>query len=146
VAGASALACALLAVALVMQSSYSYASDPTGVWLVQDGNAKVRVETCGEALCGNVIWIQQPNDPADGKPWLDKNNVDPTKRDRPLLGLTIAIDMKPSDVPKKWVGQVYSIDLGRIFDGSIMLQNPTKLKIEGCLLLICQAEIWTKLD
>jgi uncharacterized protein (DUF2147 family) len=136
----------LLAAALTMLGGYAFASDPAGVWLIEDGSAKVRIEACDQALCGKVVWIQQPNDPADGKPWLDKNNIDPSKRNRLLLGVTIASDMKPSDVPGKWVGQVYSIDFGRNYDGSITLLNPIKLKIEGCLLLICQSELWTKAD
>jgi uncharacterized protein (DUF2147 family) len=146
VAAASAFRAAIVAVALALLSGYAYASDPTGLWLIEDGSAKVRVQACGDALCGNVHWIKKPNDPADGMPWLDKNNVDPGKRSRPLLGLPIAIDMKPSDVPDKWVGHVYSVDFGKTFDGSFRLLNPRKLKIEGCLMLICQAEIWSKAD
>ena len=139
---------AIVAFAFVMPAMVAFdrafAGDPTGVWLVEDRDAKVQVATCGDALCGTVVWIQQLNDPADGQPWVDKNNEDPNKRSRSLLGLTIAINMKPSNVPDRWVGQVYSIVFGKNFDGSLTLLSPTSLKIEGCLLLICQSEIWTK--
>jgi uncharacterized protein (DUF2147 family) len=123
-----------------------FAADPRGVWLVQDGNAKVKVDTCGSAICANVIWIETPNDPATGKPRVDKNNVDPAKRSRPLLGLTIATGMKQSDRPEKWIGEVYSIDHGRSVNGSLSLLSDRKLKIEGCLMLVCESETWTRVD
>ena len=140
-----AFASVLVAIVIAL-SSHALAGDPTGVWLVQDRSAKVRVGTCSDALCGKVIWIREPIDPTNGKPWLDKNNSDPHQRNRHLLGIPIAIDMKASQVPNKWTGRVYSIDHGKHFDGSLTLLTPTKLKIEGCLLLICQSEIWTRAD
>ncbi len=124
----------------------AFAADPRGVWLVQDRNAKVRVDACGDAICANVIWIEQPIDPSTGRPLADKNNLDPAKRSRPLLGLTVAAGMKQSDSPEKWVGQVYSIDHGRGFDGSLKLLSDDKLKIEGCLLLACESETWTRVE
>jgi uncharacterized protein (DUF2147 family) len=114
------------------------------VWLDEDRDAKIQVAKCGDALCGHIVWIQQMNDPANGQPWIDKNNADPNKRGRSLLGLTIVKDMKPNSTPNKWSGQVYSIVFGKNFSGSLTLLSPTSLKIEGCLLLICQSEIWTK--
>ena len=123
------------------------AADPTGVWLIKDRDAKIQIKKCGGALCGAVVWIKQPNDPDTGKPWLDKNNIDPKKRSRPLLGLIIPSEMKPSGLPNKWVGKVYSVVRGNSYDGSVALLSPKTLKIEGCLApLLCQSEIWTRAD
>ncbi len=121
------------------------ASDLHGVWLVQDRTANVRIAPCGDALCARVTTIFQPNDPATGAPWLDKNNPDPAKRHRPLLGLAIATGMR-STAPGKWIGRIYSIDYGRMYAGSITLLSPSQLKIEGCQLLICESEIWTRAE
>jgi len=129
----------------VMLIDRAYAGDPTGIWLIEDRDAEVRVAECGKALCVTVVWIQKPNDPDSGKPWVDKNNADASNRSRPLLGLTIINDMTPSPSPNKWEGHIYSIMLGKIFDGSLTLFSPTKIKIEGCMMvLLCQSEIWTK--
>jgi uncharacterized protein (DUF2147 family) len=135
------LGLAMLASAAANRALAEY---PTGVWLDEDRDAKIQLVKCGDALCGHVVWIQQVNDPANGQPWVDKNNADPNKRGRSLLGLTIVKDMKPSSTPNKWSGQVYSIVFGKNFNGSLTLLSPTSLKIEGCVLLICQSEIWTK--
>lgn len=88
--------------------------------------------------------IEEPNDPKTGAPWVDKNNVDPSKRARPLLGISVASGMKLDGTSNKWIGRVYSIDHGRDFAGSITLLSPTRLKIEGCQMIFCQSEIWTK--
>src|SRR5450759_1839211 len=113
---------ALVFVTLAMAAvDRAFAGDPTGVWLIEDRDAKVKVAKCGESLCGTVVWIQQLNDPTNGQPWVDKNNEDPNKRSRSLLGLTIAIDMKPSSVPDKWIGHVYSVVFGKHFSGSLTL-------------------------
>ena len=129
----------------VMLINCARAGDPKGIWLIGDRDAEVQVATCGEGLCATVVWIQQPNDPANKKPWVDKNNIDSGKRSRPLFGITIANDMRASEIPDKWTGQIYSVVRVRIFMGSLTLLSPTKLKIEGCLVpMICQSEIWTK--
>src|SRR6185369_9237525 len=121
------------------------ASEIDGVWIVQDKTAKVRIAPCGAALCARVVTIFQPNDPATGAPWLDKNNVDPAKRTRPMLGLTVASGMVPSGAGK-WTGRVYSVDYGRDYSGSITQLGPTQLKIEGCQLMLCESETWTRSD
>ena len=130
---------------LMASLGHARASDIDGVWLVQDRTAKVRIAPCGAALCARVITIFEPNDPATGTPWLDKNNVDAAKRSRPLLGIPVAIGMTPAG-PGKWKGRVYSVDYGRDYAGSITQLSSTQLKIEGCQLMICESEIWTRTD
>ena len=39
-----------------------------GIWLTQAGDAKVRVSKCGGGICGVVVWLRDPIDPATGKP------------------------------------------------------------------------------
>src|ERR1700689_2267957 len=42
--------------------------DVTGIWLTQAGDARVRVSKCGGGICGVIVWLRQPIDPATGKP------------------------------------------------------------------------------
>ncbi len=121
------------------------AGDITGMWLVQDGSAKIRIANCGSAFCGTIAWIKDPNDPETGKPWTDKQNVNASQRSRPLLGVAVASNMTPAG-PDKWRGKVYSVDHGRTVDGSLTLVSARQLKIEGCMLMICDGETWTKAD
>ena len=40
------------------------AADPSGTWLTQGGNSRVRIADCGGALCGTIVWLNiYPLDP-----------------------------------------------------------------------------------
>jgi uncharacterized protein (DUF2147 family) len=110
---------------------------PTGEWLVADGSARIRVETCGEALWGIIVWASDP-----GK---DKNNPDPALRDRSVIGMPILLDMKKS-APNRWDGQVYNADDGKTYTANISLVSENVLRVEGCVLggLFCGGENWTR--
>ena len=121
------------------------AGDPRGNWMTDDGKAKVAIVNCGGALCGNIVALTEPNDPATGKPKTDNNNPDAAKRTRPMLGVQIVIDMKP-DSSDKWKGQVYNAEDGKTYSGSIALVNASTLTLQGCALggLICKNQTWTR--
>jgi uncharacterized protein (DUF2147 family) len=122
------------------------AGDPRGNWLTENGRAKVAIVNCGGALCGNIVALKEPNDPATGKPKTDNNNADAAKRTRSMIGIQIVIDMKPDASADKWKGQVYNAEDGKTYSGSITLVNATTLNLQGCVLggLICKSQTWTR--
>src|SRR6202521_2142757 len=73
----SAVAVACFAMALPAR-----AADPTGIWLTEDDEARVRIYRCDQDLCGTVLSLKEPNEPATGKLKLDKFNQDKSKRTR----------------------------------------------------------------
>ncbi len=125
------IAAALLGVSL----GTSLAADPLGTWLTEEAKATVRIAPCGPALCGTIVSLKEPNDPATGKPKNDGNNVD-----------TGLIGMKPSGTANKWSGQVYNAEDGKTYTGSLTLQDANTIKLEGCILggLVCKAQTWTR--
>jgi uncharacterized protein (DUF2147 family) len=133
---------AILCVAAATPAS---AGDPRGNWTTENGKAKVAIVNCGGALCGNIVALTEPNDPATGKPKTDSNNPDAARRTRPMLGVQIVIDMKP-DSGDKWKGQVYNAEDGKTYSGSITLVNASTLTLQGCALggLICKNQTWTR--
>jgi uncharacterized protein (DUF2147 family) len=144
---AVALVAAIAALALgLVTSGPASAGDPSGLWLTKDRDAKVQVADCRGALCGTVVWLKDPIDPATGNPVTDKHNVDRALRSRPLIGVRIVLDMKPSGTADKWAGHIYNSDDGKTYRGSITLQNPTALKVEGCVMAFCEAELWTRTE
>jgi uncharacterized protein (DUF2147 family) len=122
------------------------AGDPHGNWLTENGRATVAIVDCGGALCGKIIALKEPNDPATGKPKTDNNNSDAAKRVRPLIGVQIVIDMKSDGTANKWKGQVYNAEDGKTYYGSIALVNAKTLNLQGCALggLICKTQTWTR--
>jgi uncharacterized protein (DUF2147 family) len=120
------------------------AGDPNGIWLTEKGDARLRVGPCGNALCATIIWLRDPIDQATGKPQIDDANADSNLRSRPIIGIHVAFDMKPSGTPDKWVGRFYNPEDGKTYDGQLMLVDASTLRAEGCFLLICAGETWKR--
>jgi uncharacterized protein (DUF2147 family) len=120
---------------LALSTASSQAADPTGVWLTADQTARVRVEHCADGYWGTIDWERQPG--------VDAKNPDPSKRGRPLLGTPILIAMKPSE-PNKWAGKVYNPKEGSFYNISISLQSANAQRLEGCMLIFCGGETWSR--
>ena len=112
---------------------------PTGQWRVQDGTAAIRVVNCAGALWGVIAGAIGGASNTD----TDKNNPDPALRNRPIMGLPILIDMRPSQ--GRWTGRVYNAENGKTYDANIGLVSGNVLHIEGCVLgFLCGGENWTR--
>ena len=70
-------------VALAFGDARAQSAGPQGTWLTQAGDAKVRIKSCGNALCGSIVWLRDPIDPNTGKPQVDDKNPDPARASRP---------------------------------------------------------------
>lgn len=121
------------------------AAEPTGTWYTADRESQVRITNCGGALCGALVWLKQPTDPATGRPKTDKNNADASKRNRPLLGVQIVLGMRPNGA-NVWSGSVYNAEDGKTYDGSFTLTSANSAALKGCVLggLICKSQTWTR--
>jgi uncharacterized protein (DUF2147 family) len=106
-------------------------------------DAHIKFASCGQAYCGTVVWLRDPLDPETKKPILDKNNPDPGKRRRPVLGIAIGLNFKAAE-GGKYVGQFYNSDDGQTYNGNIVRTGASTLKVEGCLGALCQTQVWTK--
>lgn len=139
----SVISVALLAAAL----SPAFAADPLGTWSTEGGKAQVRVANCGAALCGTIVALAEPNDPATGKPKTDAQNTDAGRRSRPMIGVQIVLGMKPASAGK-WEGQVYNAEDGKTYTGSISMQGADTLRLQGCVMggMICKSQTWTRVN
>lgn len=117
--------------------------EPTGVWLTQAGDAKVRVSKCGSGICGVIVWLKDPIDPATRKPQVDDKNPNPALARRPMMGLALFSGMRPTG-PGKWSGQIYNADDGKSYASHIAVSGPETLKVEGCVGPLCGGETWTR--
>jgi len=121
------------------------AADPIGTWFTADRDSQVKIANCGGALCGNLVWLKEPNDPATNKPKTDKNNADASKQTRPLIGVQIVLGMKPSGTPNKWDGNVYNASDGKTYTGSFTMTGDNSAELKGCVLsVICKTQTWTR--
>ena len=117
------------------------AADPVGDWLVKDGYAHIRIDNCAGKMWGIVAWEKSPGA-------VDDQNPDPTKKNRPVLGMPILLGMKPTK-PNLWEGEIYNSNNGKIYESSISMVDDSTLKLQGCLTkffgdLMCGGENWTR--
>jgi uncharacterized protein (DUF2147 family) len=134
---------AILAAPLGAPAAHAQAGEATGVWLTQAGDARVRVSKCGGGICGVVVGLREPINPATGKPQVDDKNPNPALRNRPMIGLPLFSGMQPTG-PNRWSGQIYNADDGSTYVSHVSLAGPDTLKVEGCMGALCGGENWTR--
>jgi uncharacterized protein (DUF2147 family) len=117
--------------------------DVNGTWLTQAGDARVRVTKCGGGICGVIVWLRDPVNPATGRPQVDDKNPNPSLAKRPMIGLPLFSGMSPS-APGKWSGQIYNADDGGSYASNVSLTGPDSLKVEGCVGALCGGENWSR--
>jgi uncharacterized protein (DUF2147 family) len=132
-----------LAAALTLAAAPAFAADAAeGEWFNQTGSAKIRIAPCaGQAgkLCGTISWLRPPNEKAK-----DANNPDPQLKTRPLQGMQMLWGFKSSG-PGKWTGgKIYDPNSGKTYDSKVSVNANGTLKIEGCILMVCQGQTWRR--
>jgi uncharacterized protein (DUF2147 family) len=143
------MACRIGFLALVLALSIAPAAhaqtggDPSGVWLTQAGDARVKVSKCGGGICGVIVWLREPIDAETGKPATDSKNPNPALAQRPMIGLPLFSGMRPSG-PDRWSGQIYNADDGSLYASHISLPGPDALRVEGCVGALCGGETWSR--
>lgn len=142
------LAGALLTVVAVGGAARAAPIDPTGTWQIHDDTARVRIEMCGpqgQNICGYPVWLKTAVD-ANGLPRLDRNNPDPARRSRLVLGHQNILGMKPN-AEGKYEGRIYNVENGRTYDitAAVVPANPAQLVIHACVMVVmCENLTWTR--
>jgi uncharacterized protein (DUF2147 family) len=133
------LALALTFAALA--GSAEAASSADGLWAAPEDGVIVKIEACGDALCGYLVTSNliaaNPNE-------ADAHNQDASLRSRRLKGVAILNDLKGG--PTEWHGgTIYDIESGKNHPASVKLNGPNSLTLTGCLVaFICKSQTWTR--
>jgi uncharacterized protein (DUF2147 family) len=136
-----------LATVLVMSvplgQALAKAGEPFGTWSM--GKVTIKVTDCGGGLCGTIVGLKEPISKIDGKPKVDRENPDVSKRKRPLIGLAVLIGMKPVG-EGKWQGAIYNPDDGNTYSASIKLDGD-KMKVKGCVVgILCKTNNFVRIE
>ena len=117
---------------VVFGAPASHAAGPEGRWYAEGGAAQVEIAPCGDALCGEIVWLRSPFD-ENGCPLTDRQNSDETLQQRPIVGLQILSDLTPlRDEPGRWSGgSIYDPTSGRTYRCVMSLDGPDRLHVRG---------------
>jgi uncharacterized protein (DUF2147 family) len=126
----------LLAPALVLAAALAgpaLGQSAAGLWRTQPGDTgaylHVRIGPCGGApdrLCGAI-----------------EEAVGATRADLP--GRTIIRDMAPDGAGRWSGGTIWAPDDDKTYRSRMSLAGDA-LKVEGCVLVVCRGQTWTRLD
>lgn len=91
---------------------------PLGIWATEENKGNVRIEECGQNLCGYAV----------------------------KTGKKILINMKPS--ASKWTGRIHDPDSGRNYDSTIAMKGTNALRVQGCAFggMFCGGQTWKRVS
>ena len=96
-------------------------------------------------MCGNIVALKEPISKIDGKPKVDRENPDASKRKRQLIGLPILIGMRPSG-ENKWKGSIYNPDDGKTYSATVSLDG-NRMKVRGCVAaILCKSNNFVRVN
>ena len=93
-------------------------NSPIGVWATEENKGNVRIEPCGDNLCG----------------YSEKS------------GEKILINMRPQG--SKWAGRINDPDSGRKYDSTIQMKSNGSLRVQGCAFggMFCGGQTWKRVS
>ncbi len=113
-------------------------ADPSGTYLSETGETRVRIARCGAAYCGTIISVQ-----GEAK---DVNNPDPNLKGRNLVGIQMISNIQPT--ANGFTGQLYNYKDGRTYSGKMSFAGGKSMQLSGCVFggLICRSQTWAKVN
>lgn len=123
------------------------AADPVeGAWLNPTKQLVATIAPCaGQAakLCAKITWLKRPVD-ENGKPYLDEENPVAALQKVPLMGLPMMRDFEKVETGRWKGGKIYDASSGKTYDSKMRLMDNGTLKVDGCILILCLSQTWTK--
>lgn len=117
-----------------------------GKWYNTEKDAQVEIYKEGNKFSGKIIWLEDPKDDA-GKPKVDVNNSDVSKRQRPIIGMKLLENFKYNG--GTWEdGTIYDPKNGKTYSCIIKKKDNKTLEVRGYvgISLIGRTVEWTKAD
>jgi uncharacterized protein (DUF2147 family) len=112
--------------AFLLTASPSLAEEVLGTWVRDNGALQVKFEPCGDAICGNIVWLRSAS------------------TSKAKVGQRLFFDMRP-DGANSWTGKAANPDSGTIYTGKMSIEEST-LSTSGCIVggLICKSANWRR--
>ena len=122
-----------------------YADTILGVWKTGSGKGMVKIYKEGDKYHGKIVWLLTPNDES-GKPKVDKNNEDESKRTRPILGLNNLRDFVYKGDRVWEEGKIYDPENGSDYSCEMKMTDDNTLEVRGFIgvSLFGRTDVWKR--
>ena len=137
----------LMTLATFVAHAAPSAEDVVGHWLTDKGQAKIEIYKKGDKFFGKIGWLQEPNGP-DGKPKVDANNPDESKKTGPILGSEL-LQGFTFDGEGAWTGgTIYDAESGKTYKCTIKVNDEGKLDVRGYIGVPAfgRSTLWTRAE
>jgi uncharacterized protein (DUF2147 family) len=124
-----ALAGAALAAGVAVAQSPAPAPDVTGLWIDHTGQGAVEISTCGDRVCGRVVWLRNP----DHK----------SRTGKRICGTQILGDLQRRRSGAWEAGWIYNPEDEERFSAALQLANADTLLVTGYLGIKLLGETFT---
>lgn len=126
-----------ISIGLLASAAAQKAADPSGVWLTETGDSKVRIARCGGGYCGTLVSVSGPG--------LDDKNPDPSLRTRSLVGVQIMNAGKATS--DGFEGTLYNPKDGKTYSGGLTIKGPGIVEVSGCVMSVfCKRQTWKRVS
>lgn len=125
-ASAAVLALALLAPGVAAQGA---TADVTGLWIDHTGQGAVEITSCGDRICGRVVWLKNPSHKS--------------KSGKLICGTQILGGLQKQSNNAWEAGWIYNPEDEERFSAALQLTNANTLLVTGYLGIKLLGETYT---
>jgi uncharacterized protein (DUF2147 family) len=121
--------------------------DIAGLWETGSGKARVNIIKSGNYFYGRIVWLKEPLN-EQGKPKVDKNNPDETKRSTPLLGYRMLSSFEYKGDNLWEDGTIYDPESGSTYSCKITMDDKNTMNIRGFIGIAAfgRTDVWKRLQ
>lgn len=116
-----------------------------GKWYNTEKDAQVEITKENGKYSGKIVWLAEPTE--NGKPKVDKNNSDKSKRTRPIMGMKLLNGFEFSK--GVWEdGTIYDPKNGKTYSCIIKMKDDKTLEVRGYIGIsfVGRTVKWTKVQ
>ncbi len=118
-----------------------------GLWETGTGKARVNIIKSGNFYYGRIVWLREPNN-EEGKPKVDKNNPEESKRTVPLMGLRMLAGFEFKGKNLWEDGTIYDPESGSTYSCTITMTDKNTMNIRGYIGISAfgRTDVWKRLE
>ena len=130
------IAAGLFATVALVGASANVPPSIAGDWTNPKGTVTIRLASCGDAMCGRVIWAS-----TEAREDARKGGTDVLVGTEVMRGLVVVR-------PGEWRGRIFIPDLNQTAGARLRLVGSNEIRVTGCRLggLVCKAQLWRRLE